>query len=141
MPEDPTRGVAGKSYLVTGAASGIGTAVTVWLSHHGARVALVDLNLTGAETVIRDNQLEGCVAIQADVTHEGDVSRAMDEAERAIGALSGVHLNAGYCPPSTPLADVELDDFEKTMAVNARSVSAFLLPREFAESRVGTLHR
>ncbi|HEX6081526.1 MAG TPA: SDR family NAD(P)-dependent oxidoreductase, partial [Methylomirabilota bacterium] len=78
--------LAGRRVLVTGAASGIGLAVTRLFEREGARVAMLD----------RDGRrLQGTVTVVADVADEPQVRDAVTRAAEALGGLDGVVNCAG----------------------------------------------
>ncbi len=69
------------------------------------------------------------LAIELDVTDEASIISSFDIAEREIGALDGVVVNAGV--ESTGLATaIAVEDFDRVFAVNVRG--AFLTAREGA---------
>jgi NAD(P)-dependent dehydrogenase (short-subunit alcohol dehydrogenase family) len=105
------RGLDGLSVLVTGAAGGIGAAVTERLVAEGARVVAADLappEETGA-----------AAALGADVTVEDDAERLVAEAAEALGNLDALVLTAGihYVGPTHEMA---AEDFDRVLAVSAR---------------------
>ena len=66
----------GKAIYVTGGASGIGRCAAMAFAEAGADVAIVDINLEGAEKVakeIADATAQRQIAIQADVTNQEQV--------------------------------------------------------------------
>src|SRR4051812_46530665 len=76
--------VAGKTALVTGAASGIGRATAVMLAHHGAMAFCADLNHAGVEDTVAairaaGSQAESCLL---DVTSEAGWLAAIDLVQR-----------------------------------------------------------
>jgi NAD(P)-dependent dehydrogenase (short-subunit alcohol dehydrogenase family) len=88
--------LTGKVALVTGGGSGIGRAIAEAFADAGAVVAVVDINLESARatsTEIGDG--DRAIAIEADVTDEEAVRRAVDEAVRTYGGIDIVINNAG----------------------------------------------
>lgn len=84
---------AGRTVVVTGAASGIGAAVARQAGREGARVACLDLNLEGAQATADD--LEHAVAIRCDVTSFEDVEAGLDSVVNAFGDVSVLVTSAG----------------------------------------------
>ncbi|MFI6692682.1 SDR family NAD(P)-dependent oxidoreductase [Streptomyces sp. NPDC050433] len=78
---------AGLGALVTGGASGIGAAVATLLLARGARVAVLDRDITSAPA--------GTLALKADVSDDAAVRTAVDAAAAEFGALHTVVSNAG----------------------------------------------
>jgi len=110
-----------KVVIVTGAAGGIGSAVAAGLSQAGARVVAVDLDLAAAERVASGLAGEA-IGVGADVASADDVDRYMTAAVERFGRVDAVHLNAAYAGKLVPLAESEIADFDKVMAVNVRGV-------------------
>jgi NAD(P)-dependent dehydrogenase (short-subunit alcohol dehydrogenase family) len=122
MSDGAGTGLADVSVLVTGAASGIGRAVCYRLAAEGARLALLDRDEHGLATVAAgiaggDTQR---IAIAADVSDETQVAGAIERAAAALGGLLGVVTCAGIFDPMdlAPLAEVSIDTFARTLAVN-----------------------
>ena len=99
--------------IITGAASGIGAATAERFRQDGARVAGLDLDAQLLEKVDLD------VRAVADVTDADQVSHAVDEAAGALSGLDVVVGCAGIMGLGT-VADTELDEWERTFAVNVR---------------------
>jgi NAD(P)-dependent dehydrogenase (short-subunit alcohol dehydrogenase family) len=110
--------LTGRRALVTGGASGIGAAVVERLARAGASGAALDLEpaLDGARLP------DGWVATPADVRDEASLARAVADA----GPIDVVVAAAGIVPAWSPVAEVDLDDFDAVMAVNARGLAATL---------------
>ena len=68
----------GKVVIVTGAANGIGAAIVETCVREGAKVAALDLDGGGAETLATALRGRGAdvLALSADVTRSSDISRA-----------------------------------------------------------------
>jgi NAD(P)-dependent dehydrogenase (short-subunit alcohol dehydrogenase family) len=82
----------GQRAVVTGGAGGIGAAAARLMVSEGARVAIVDRDLSGAEAVAGEI---GAIALAADVRDPDAVADAFDRAADALGGLSVVFNNAG----------------------------------------------
>ena len=111
-------GLRGRAVLVTGAASGIGRATCARLAAEGAMVAMVDRDEAAIDAARpRDGR---ALAIVADVSREDDVRCATDRAVRELGGLRGLVTSAGIFDPAElrPLAEVDVETFERTLAVN-----------------------
>lgn len=88
---------SGRAAFVTGAASGIGLAMAESLASENVRIALADIDaeaLARAAAMLREKGAQ-VVEIMLDVADEGGWSRAVDEAETAVGPISILFNNAG----------------------------------------------
>lgn len=119
--------VAGKVAIVTGSASGIGRATAETLAREGAAVALVDLDLAGAERVAAGIQEAGAdaFAIRADVSVEAEIRAAIEATVARFGALHVLHNNAALTSPDhqrrdASLLDLEVEIWDRTLAVDLR---------------------
>lgn len=92
------RGLKGMSVVVTGGGSGIGRAICQRLGEEGASVAVLDLNLEGAqETVELVNAAGGRgEAYEVDIVDRSAVLKAVDLWEAAAGPIGGLVNNAGW---------------------------------------------
>lgn len=104
----------GQRALITGGASGIGLATAQRLVAEGARVALIDVDANAVTAAA--GPLEGA-ALVADVRDAEGVEAAFAEAERRLGGLELVFLNAG-AGQVAPLAAYAPADVERLIAVN-----------------------
>jgi 3-oxoacyl-[acyl-carrier protein] reductase len=123
-PADDELPVAGRVFLVTGAASGIGLAAAHGLLAEGAMVGALDVDRAGLERLAAD----GAVPLVADVADSGQVVAAADELVGTAGRLDGLVANVGVPaqgPDGTiyrrtwPLHEYPEGIVERTMAVNA----------------------
>jgi NAD(P)-dependent dehydrogenase (short-subunit alcohol dehydrogenase family) len=104
------RGLRGQRVLVTGAAGGIGSAVTERLVAEGARVAAADLS---------PPDLDAEVSLAGNVTDEDDAERLVAEARASLGGLESLVLTAGVHHVG-PTHETSLADFDRVLAVSAR---------------------
>ena len=112
-------------WVVTGAASGIGAAVTRTVRRDGARVLALDVN-DAAGTLLAGET--GANYFHCDVGEAEDWQAVAAEL-RTIGTPTRIHLNAGIqiAPPSAPLSDYQLETatlerYRKMMSVNVDGV-------------------
>jgi 3-oxoacyl-[acyl-carrier protein] reductase len=111
-------GLAGKSAVVTGAASGIGFACSRALAAEGATVLLADLNEEAAQEAARE---VGGHAVVVDVSKPEDAHRLVQEAIARGGALDILVASAGLFH-TTPLDRIEPGEWDRIQAVNLRGV-------------------
>jgi NAD(P)-dependent dehydrogenase (short-subunit alcohol dehydrogenase family) len=113
--------MAGKKAIVTGAAGGIGRAVSALFAGEGARVVLTDLDPRGADTAA---EIAGTGAdatfIAADVSSGEEMQRLVTAAADRMDGLDTVISNAGM-QRAGPVADFEPEQWDAVLAVNARS--------------------
>jgi NAD(P)-dependent dehydrogenase (short-subunit alcohol dehydrogenase family) len=137
--------LAGKCAVVTGAAAGIGRAISIAFAGAGAQVACVDLDAAGAEATRAEAAKSGqrCIAVACDVGDEGSVAAA---AAQILAVFPAVHvlLNgaAGHDPNGSVL-ELSLADWNRVMAVNvggAFLVSRALLPAMIAAGGGSIIH-
>ncbi len=95
--------------IVTGGASGIGAAVTAALVDRGARVAVLDLQVTGLP--------EGVSGHQCDVGDRASVCAAVEAAAQSLGGIDVVINNAGIGATGT-VADHDDDEWLRVLSVN-----------------------
>ena len=90
----------GKAIYVTGAASGIGKCAAMAFAEAGADVAIVDINLEGAQKVaeeIKEATGSNTIAIQCDVTNQEQVEAMVAKVVETYGKLDACYNNAGIC--------------------------------------------
>ena len=116
--------LAGKRALVTGGSRGIGAAIACRLAAEGADVALTyERSADKAAAVVTEIEALGRkgFAIAADSADPAAVTRAVDDAARALGGLDILVNNAGIYRGG-PVAEWSLADIDATLAVNVRAV-------------------
>ncbi|WP_213308454.1 SDR family oxidoreductase [Paraburkholderia sacchari] len=108
-----------KVALVTGAASGLGSAIALAFAREGARVVLADIDAqAGAAMAQRIGAQARFVA--HDVTNEGDWARAIAAAHEHFGALDVLVNNAGILKQGT-IEQASFEQWQDVMRVNAGS--------------------
>ena len=106
--------------LVTGASSGIGTAVAKSLAAEGAKVVVnYARSSKGAEAVVNDIITAGgeAIAIQADVSQEDQVKRMFEQMFEAYGTIDILVNNAGLQKDAN-LVDMTLEQWNTVINVN-----------------------
>jgi len=108
-----------KVAVVTGAGGGIGHAVASRFRNAGAEVVMVDVVDARSEA-----DAIGAHFIQADVSSECDVERAMNEVAEKFGQLDIVVLNAGIAgkDDGVPIQDCSGESLRQVFAVNCHGV-------------------
>jgi NAD(P)-dependent dehydrogenase (short-subunit alcohol dehydrogenase family) len=114
----------GKVALVTGAGRGLGRATARIFAARGARVLVVDLNSERGEESVRLIDRDGGKAhfVRADVSCAEDVEAAVKSAVDTFGGLDCAVNNAVVAVPRSPLADTEIDTWNRAIAVNFTGV-------------------
>ncbi|MEO3873608.1 glucose 1-dehydrogenase [Nonomuraea sp. B12E4] len=113
--------IDGKIALVTGAARGLGRAISLALAHAGADVAL------GLRDVNADGGLADEIAalgrtalpLQMDMTDPGQINRSVRDVLDRFGQIDILVNNAGIAPGS-PAEDFPEDDFDRTLQINLK---------------------
>lgn len=109
--------------FVTGAARGIGLAITRWFFQHGHRVAVIDndaATLTATEATLRAELGERAgdlLVIHGDVSDPAQVSAAVQRIEQTFGRLDALVNNAGVAT-FKPIGDTSFDEWRWVMATN-----------------------
>ena len=114
----------GKVALVTGAGRGLGRACAQILSREGARVVVAELvRERGEETVSLIKNAGGeaiCVAV--DISQSADVQTMVRAAVSTYGGLDCAINNAVLGIGRNPLADINEDDWDRSLGVNLTGV-------------------
>ncbi len=85
----------GKTFIVTGASSGIGRSLTVSLLQHGATVAAMARNKTKLAAIAEEYGGNNLLLCPGDVTRENDCKKTVEKAHRKLHRLDGIINNAG----------------------------------------------
>ncbi len=123
--------IAGMAAVVTGGGSGLGEAVARELARQGAKVAVLDVRLEGAQRVAREI---GGIAIECNITDEAGAEAAFEAAAAAhgparilmnIAGIGGAKRIIGKDGKPAPLAD-----FRRVIEVNL--IGSYNMARLFA---------
>lgn len=122
-----------RTALVTGASSGIGSAVSLALAHEGYDLALAEIDagllkeLDGHPDIARRKS----VAIRLDMRSQDDIAAALAQAREALGPIGVLVNNAGRAlvKPSIDVTPAEWDD---VVSINLKG--AFFLSTAFGRA-------
>ena len=103
-------GFRGRVALVTGGASGIGSATVELLRASGAEVAVFDL--------APDGQTQDVLTIQGDVTSSADANAAVKKVESELGPLDVLVCSAGVGGDSVRAIDMPDEEWRRVFAIN-----------------------
>src|SRR5438477_7336328 len=117
----PTFDLAGDVALVTGAARGLGRAISLALAHAGADVALGLREMSTGSALVREIEALGrrALPLQMDMSRLDQVTRAINDAGSHFGRLDILVNNAGIAPENLA-ENVREEDFDLTLAVNLK---------------------
>jgi 3-hydroxybutyrate dehydrogenase len=123
-----SRPLEAKVALITGAASGIGEHIAATFAQAGARVAIMDLDGSGAERVAETLRRQGAdaIAVAADVSREALVEAGIAAVIAAFGRLDILVSNAGI-QTVAPIHQLEFAEWKRLLAVHLDG--AFLTTR------------
>ncbi|WP_416423103.1 3-oxoacyl-ACP reductase family protein [Pseudomonas sp. App30] len=116
--------LSGKVALVQGGSRGIGAAIVKRLASEGAAVAFTYVSSQAPAQALADSiTAEGgkALAIKADSADADAIRGAVEQTVQTFGRLDILVNNAGVLALG-PLAEFSLEDFDRTYAVNVRSV-------------------
>ncbi len=109
----------GKTAIVTGAGSGFGAGIARAFAREGAAVMVADINADAAEAIAAEI---GGTAQVVDVSDGVSVDTMTQAAMDAWGHIDILVNNAGITHLPAPLEEVTEADFDRVLAVNAKSV-------------------
>jgi NAD(P)-dependent dehydrogenase (short-subunit alcohol dehydrogenase family) len=130
---DPSNRVA----IITGAASGIGAACARAFAAKGAKVAVIDLNATGASEIAREI---GGLAIPCDIGSEAQINALVAQTQRELGPVEVFFSNAGVASGADALT-TPVDVWNEQWQIDAGSLGLFDHGVRIVGNRLGVLLR
>lgn len=115
-----SRSVAGKTVLITGAASGMGRATAHLFAEEGANVMATDLNGDGVANVeqeIRKRGFDHVTSMALDVGDHNALKEAVSQTVQRFDSLDIVINNAGFARPAHPSEDAYEESWETSLNV------------------------
>ncbi|MEM7613833.1 MAG: glucose 1-dehydrogenase [Pseudomonadota bacterium] len=109
----------GKTAVVTGGASGFGAGIVAKFLAEGAQVMIADINGTAAAAAAQEL---GARAQQVDVADSASMAALAEAAEAAFGTPDIFVNNAGITHLPAPMETIPEAEFDRVLAVNAKSV-------------------
>ncbi|AZQ35248.1 SDR family oxidoreductase [Streptomyces cyaneochromogenes] len=115
--------LAGRTAVVTGAASGIGEAIAVRLAAEGAKVALLARRAERLDAVAEKIRADGgqALAVVADVTDDASVATAVERIHAAYGTVDLVVNNAGIALMNA-IEDAPAEESQRMIDTNVTGV-------------------
>jgi NAD(P)-dependent dehydrogenase (short-subunit alcohol dehydrogenase family) len=113
---------AGKTIIITGAASGIGRAAALIFAREGANVACADLKEDGARATAAEVVARGgkALALCTDVTSRAQVDEMARKAVDAFGSVQFQFNSAGAALRRARFLDIDEALFDDTFALNVK---------------------
>ena len=108
---------AGKGFIVTGAAGGVGCATAALLVAEGARVALADVRREALDKAVAAIGDSSAFGVLLDAGNAASIAAAIAEAEARLGAIDGLVNCAAIVIHADPL-ETAWSDWEKIFSIN-----------------------
>ena len=113
---------AGKTIIITGAASGIGRAAALIFAREKANVACADIDERGVEKTVEETNAIGgqALALAIDVTKRAAVKDMVQLAIDGFGSVQFLFNSAGAAIRRAKFLEINDDLFEKTFDLNVK---------------------
>ena len=112
--------------IITGGGRGIGRGVALRFANEGAKLALVDLEQGHLDETAKELDASGTgveyICLQGDVSSSADVQGFFDKTVERFGRLDILVNNAGIGNPPVPIINMPEEAWDRTLAVNLKSV-------------------
>src|SRR2546426_761521 len=132
----------GKVAVVTGGGAGIGRGIALCMAREGADIAIPDIQDGNAHAVVKEVEKLGrkAVAMRCDVTKAADVKASLDRVKKELGRIDILVNNAGMASsPGMPFTNNTEEDWDKTYAVNLKSVFKGMPARQVFDKRIADI--
>lgn len=112
-----------KVVFITGASSGIGSAIALECARRGADIVLAARRVDRLDEVASQVRSFGrrALPVACDVTVDGDLERAVSEGLASLGSIDRVYANAGFGVAGT-LEKLDLEDYRRQFETNVFGV-------------------
>ena len=108
--------LAGKTALITGAARGIGRAFAQAYINEGARVAIADINFSGAQATAAELG-KAAIAVQLDVTEQASIDACVAETVARLGQID-ILINNAAIFSAAPITEISREDYARVVDIN-----------------------
>ncbi|HEX6927027.1 MAG TPA: SDR family NAD(P)-dependent oxidoreductase [Longimicrobiaceae bacterium] len=110
--------------IITGGARGIGYAAAEVLGRDGYALVLADLDAdAGADAALKLEEAGyAAIAVRTDVSEPESVQQMVDEVLRRFGRIDVLVNNAGIAGRAAPIHEVTIEEWDRLMAIDLRSV-------------------
>jgi NAD(P)-dependent dehydrogenase (short-subunit alcohol dehydrogenase family) len=134
----PAFDLQGKVALVTGAARGLGNAISLALAEAGADVALGLRRIEADSGVAAEVEARGrrALSLQMDMTRPEQIRHAVEQTVAHFGRIDILVNNAGIAPGNLA-ENVTEEDFDQTLAINLKgtffacqAAARFMIPQK-----------
>jgi NAD(P)-dependent dehydrogenase (short-subunit alcohol dehydrogenase family) len=114
----------GKVGIVTGAGMGMGAATARVMAGYGAKVIVSDIYEAAAQETVESIRAAGGDAhlVLCDVADEAQVKALVAQTVTHFGRLDCAVNNAAITPDSLPIAEADMDAWDRVLRVDLRSV-------------------
>lgn len=115
----------GKTFIVTGAGSGMGAKTTELFTKEGAKVLACDINQKGLEQWDSNADV---VTLTVDITESAGITKIVDTFKENLGELDGLCNIAGINDLSYPILETDDERWDRVMNIDLKA--PFRLTRE-----------
>ncbi|MFJ6537939.1 SDR family NAD(P)-dependent oxidoreductase [Paenarthrobacter sp. NPDC091711] len=110
---------AGKTIIVTGAASGIGQATALRIAKEGGKVVAADISKERLDALVEENASLDLVPVAGDISTEETVAAVLAAAGGRVDALANV---AGIMDNFAPIHEVDDELWERVFRINVTAL-------------------